>query len=300
MIGDIEVRDLTVRYGDTVAVDRISLDLPAFKIYGLLGRNGSGKTSLLHALASYRRPSGGTVRFGGVDPFENPAMMAQTVFIRDTPDVLSSDSVRDAVDFTARVRPGFDRAYARHLIETFELDPRRRVSALSRGQKSALGVVLGLAARAPLTILDEAYLGLDAAARTTFYRELLADYLERPRTIILSTHLIEEVAHLFERVVVIDHGRLLLYEETDEVQGRGVTVSGPAAAVDAFAAGRSVLASRALGGTREITLYGRLEPAETARARDAGLTLGPVGLQDLFVHLTSGPAAGSEVLEALR
>lgn len=300
MIGDIEVRDLTVRYGRTVAVDKISLDLPAGRIYGLLGRNGSGKTSLLHALASYRRPSGGTVRVGSVDPFENPALTGQTTFIRDTLDVLTADPVRAAVDFTARLRPGFDRAYARRLLEVFELDPRRRVSALSRGQRSALGVVLGLAGRSPLTILDEAYLGLDAAARTTFYRELLADYLERPRTIVLSTHLIEEVAHLFERVIIIDHGRLVLHEDADELQGRGVTVTGPAAAVDAFADGRAVLAEQRLGGTRQITLYGRLEPAEVRRAQDAELTLGPVGLQDLFVHLTSRPAAGLLRAEALR
>jgi ABC-2 type transport system ATP-binding protein len=300
VIGDIEIRDLTVRYGDTVAVDGISLDLPAYKIYGLLGRNGSGKTSLLHALASYRRPSGGTIRFGGVDPFENAALMHQTSFIRDTLDVLNSDTVRAVLNFTARVRRGFDQAYAQRLIEMFELSPRAHVTRLSRGQQSALGVVLGLAARSPLTILDEAYLGLDAAARATFYRELLADYLERPRTIVVSTHLIEEVAHLFERVIIIDHGRLLLYEETDELQGRGVTITGAAAAVDAFAEGRTVLASRSLGGTREITLYGRLEPAEVRQARDAGLTLGPVGLQDLFVHLTSGAAAERRELEAQR
>ncbi len=299
MIGDIELRDLTVRYGRTVAVDGISLDLPAGRIYGLLGRNGSGKTSLLHAVASYRRPSGGTVRIGGVDPFDNPALMGQTTFIRDTLDVLA-DSVSSAVDLTARLRPGFDRTYARHLLELFELDPRRRVSALSRGQRSALGVVIGLAGRSPLTILDEAYLGMDAAARTTFYRELLADYLERPRTIVLSTHLIEEVAHLFDRVVIIDHGKLLLYAETDQLQGRGVTVTGPADAVGAFAGGRTVLAEQQLGGTRQITLDGRLDPADVRRAQDAGLTLGPVGLQDLFVHLTSGPAAGPRPAEALR
>ena len=168
MIGDITVRDLTVRYGDTVAVDGISLDLVPGKIYGLLGRNGSGKTSLLHALASYRRPSAGTVRFDGADPFENPAMMRQTTFVRDALDVQTSDRVRAVLDFGARVRRGFDLPYALRLAEMFELNPRKTVSALSRGQRSALGAVLGLAGRSPLTILDEVYLGMDAAARTMF------------------------------------------------------------------------------------------------------------------------------------
>jgi ABC-2 type transport system ATP-binding protein len=282
----ISIRDLTVRYGDTVAVDHLTLDLPPGKIYGLLGRNGSGKTSLLSVLASYRKPSAGTVTVDGQDPFENPRAMRRTCFIRDTPDVADTERIPTVLEFAAELRPTFDLDYATKLADRFELDPRKRVAALSRGQRSALGVVLGLAARAPLTILDEVYLGMDAAARTTFYRELLADYLEHPRTVILSTHLIEEVADLFEQVVILDRGRLVLHEDAEALRGRGVTVTGPAAAVEAFVAGRTVLSEQTLGGVRAATLYGRLDEAETARAAAAGLTLGPVGIQDLFVHLT--------------
>ena len=292
----IEVRDLTVRYGSTVAVDDVTLDLPTGKIYGLLGRNGSGKTSLLSALASFRRPSAGTVRVDGADAFENPAIMRQTCFIRDTLDTNDSDRVRHLLRFAGWMRPTWDAEYAAKLLDLFEIDPAKRASALSRGQRSAVGVVLGLASRAPLTILDETYLGMDAVARTGFYRELLADYLAHPRTIILSTHLIEEVADLFERVIIVDHGRVLLHEETDELRGRGVTVTGPAAAVDTFVAGRVVLGEQSLGGVRAVTLDWRPEPADRARGEAAGLSFGPVGIQDLFIHLTS-PA---QRLEATR
>ena len=285
----IELRDVSVRYGSTVAVEGIDLDLPTGKIYGLLGRNGSGKTSLLSALASFRRPSTGTVRVDGQEAFENPAVMRQTCFIRDTLDTNDSDKVRALMSFAGWLRPSWDADYAAKLLDLFEINPRKRASSLSRGQKSAVGVVLGLASRAPLTILDETYLGMDAVARAAFYRELLEDYLAHPRTIILSTHLIEEVADLFERVIVIDRGRLLLHEETDELRGRGVTVTGPAAAVEQFAAGRTVLSEQSLGGVRATTLYGRLEPADVARGQAAGLTFGQVGIQDLFVHLTSVP-----------
>jgi ABC-2 type transport system ATP-binding protein len=282
----IAIRDLTVRYGGTMAIDHLDLDLPTGKIYGLLGRNGSGKTSLLSVLASYRRPSAGTITVDGVDPFENAELMGRTAFIRDSLDVQEQDRIRAVLDFAAGLRSTFDREYADKLTEMFELNPRKRVSGLSRGQRSALGVVLGLAARAPLTLLDETYLGMDAAARDTFYRELLADYTAHPRTVILSTHLIGEVADLFERVVIIDHGRLVLHEDADVLRGRGVTVTGPAAAVDAFVAGRTVLSVQSLGGVRAATLYGGLDDAETADAEGAGLTLGPVGIQDLFIHLT--------------
>ena len=289
MIADIRTHDLTVTYGDTVAIDRMSLDLPAGKIYGLLGRNGSGKTSLLSVLASFRRASAGTVTVDGAAPFENAELMRRTAFIRETLDVNTADRIRSVLNLADDVRPTFDREYAAKLLDIFELDQGKRVSALSRGQKSSLGAVLGLAARASLTILDEVYLGMDAAARAAFYRELLADYLAHPRTVILSTHLIEEVADLFEQVIIIDRGRLVLHEETDVLRGRGVTVTGPAATVDSFVAGRTVLSEQSLGGVRATTVYGRLDPADTERASSNGLTLGPVGIQDLFVHLTNTP-----------
>lgn len=292
----IELRGLTVRYDDTVAVDDVSLDLPSGVIYGLLGRNGSGKTSLLSALASYRKPSAGSVRVDGAEAFENPAVMHATTFIRDTLDVNVQDRIRRVLRLAAWLRPGWDGDYAAKLLDLFQLDPGKRVSALSRGQKSALGVVLGLAARAPLTILDEVYLGMDAVARTAFYRELLADYLAHPRTIVLSTHLIEEVADLFERVIIIDRGRVLLHEEADALRGRGVTVTGPAATVDEFVAGKTVLGEHSLGGVRAATVYGSVPRAEVARGEAAGLTFGPVGLQELFVHLTSS----SQHLEVAR
>ncbi|MCU7723644.1 ABC transporter ATP-binding protein [Actinoplanes sp. KI2] len=282
----IELRDVSVRYGSTVAVDGIDLDLPTGKIYGLLGRNGSGKTSLLSVLASFRRPSSGTVRVDGRDAFENPAVMRQTCFIRDTLDTNDSDKVRSLMCFASWMRPNWDADYAAKLLDLFEINPRKRASSLSRGQKSAVGVVLGLASRAPLTILDETYLGMDAVARAAFYRELLEDYLAHPRTVILSTHLIEEVADLFERVIIIDRGRLLLHQETDELRGRGVTVTGPAAAVDEFVTGRTVFGEQSLGGVRAVTLDWRPSFADRQRGESAGLTFGPVGIQDLFIHLT--------------
>ncbi|XVV11599.1 ATP-binding cassette domain-containing protein [Actinoplanes sp. CA-131856] len=289
----IEIRDLTVRYGGTVAVDSVDLDLEGDKIYGLLGRNGSGKTSLLSAIASYRKPYSGFVRVDGEDAFENPRVAHRTCFIRDTLDLSDSDRLRTALDLAARLRPTWDVAYASHLIEVFGLNPRKRVSALSRGQRSAFGVVLGLAARTPLTILDESYLGMDAVARTLFYRELLDDYLRHPRTIILSTHLIEEVADLFERVIIMDRGRVIVHDETDALRGRGVTVTGPAEAVTAFTAGHTVLGEQSLGGVRAVTLDGRFGAGDIERGEAAGLSFGPIGIQDLFVHLTSQPLEAS-------
>ena len=124
----------------------------------------------------------------------------------------------------------------------------QRVKKLSRGQLSAVGVVLGLASRAPLTIFDEPYLGLDAVARQLFYDRLLADYAEHPRTVVLSTHLIDEVSDLLDHVVVLDRGRVVVDEDTDVLRGSLVVVSGPSRAVDDFAAGHDVVHRENLGG----------------------------------------------------
>lgn len=283
----VEVRDLTIRYGETVAVDGLSVKLDGGKIYGLLGRNGSGKTSVLSAVAAFRKATSGTVLVDGAEPFENAAVTRQVCFVRDRVDAQDTDRVSTAFQMARALRPNWDEEYARSLMERFDVPLKKRIGALSRGAKSAVSVTIGLAARAPVTIFDEAYLGMDAPSRYAFYDELLSDYIAHPRTIIISTHLIEEVASLFEQVVIIDKGRLVAHDETEALRARGVSVTGPADAVAEFTAGRTVLGEQRLGGTSSTTIYGQLSDEERARAAAAGLELGPVGLQDLFVHLTA-------------
>lgn len=290
---DIQVRDLTLRYGRTTALDRLSLTLDGGKIYGLIGRNGSGKTSLLSVLAAFRRAAGGEVRIGGADPYENEQITRQVCLIRESGDVLDH-RVHRVLDFARRLRPAWDEAYAQRLVDRFRLPLRKRPQQLSRGQRSALGCIRGLASRAPLTMFDEAYLGMDAPSRYAFYEELITDYAAHPRTIILSTHLIEEFGSLFEEVVMIDRGRLVLHEQTDALRTRGAAVTGPTDQVDTFVAGTTgttVLGERRLGGTKAVTVYGPLGEELRDRAKLAGLQLEPVPLQDLFVHLTAGDGA---------
>jgi ABC-2 type transport system ATP-binding protein len=286
----IELRDLTLRYGSTSALDRMSLLLDGPAIHGLLGRNGSGKTSLLSLVAAFRRPTAGEVLLDGQPVFENPEATRRICFIRGTGDTVEhdwpGDKVKHALGLAAELRDGWDAEYAARLVDRFALPTSRRVPELSRGQRSALGVILGLASRAPVTIFDESYLGLDAPSRYAFYDELLAEHMERPRTFVISTHLIEEVAPLFEQVTIIDAGRLVLQAPADDLRERGAAITGPAEAVSAFTRDLDVLATKQLGPTRSDTVYGEVDDAVRREAIDAGLELGPVPLQDLFVHLT--------------
>lgn len=282
----VEIDDLRLTFGDVHALDGVSLSLEPDKIYGLLGRNGSGKTSLMSVIAAFWRATSGGVLVDGREPYENADVMERVCLIRESGDV-TANTVKGALSFAARMRPDWDAEYAEHLVDRFKLPRKRFISRLSRGTKSALGCVLGLASRAPLTMFDESYLGMDAPARYVFVEELLRDYVEHPRTIIVSTHLIEEFERLFEEVLIIDRGRLLVHDTVDGLRERGVSISGPAELVDRFALGLEILGEQRLGGTKQVTVYAHRGDDLARKAKAAGLELGSLPLQDLFVHLTT-------------
>ena len=287
----VEVQGLTVRYGDVTAVDDMSFSLSGNKVYGLLGRNGSGKTSLMSALAGYREPIG-SVLLDGAPVFENAAAMRQVCLVRHTADAADKgDKVSHVLEYGAAWRDTWDNDYALKLTDLFGISLKSKVGALSLGQRSALGVVVGLASRSPLTMLDESHLGMDTPTRYAFYDALLNDFMAHPRTIIISTHLIEELSSLLEEVVIIDRGRLVLQEEVDVLRARGTEVTGNASDVDEFTLGLTVLGEKSLGRTKSAMVYGALDDSRLVRARQLGLELGPIALQDLFVHLTE-PVGG--------
>jgi ABC-2 type transport system ATP-binding protein len=277
---------LTKRYGSFTAVDAVDFRLEENRIYGLLGRNGAGKTTIMQLLTGQLFPDGGELEVFGRTPAEHADVLRRICFIAESqryPDSFHASHV-----FTAA--PWFfehwDAEFAARLIDDFRLPTRRPIKKLSRGQLSAVGVIVGLASRAPLTFFDEPYLGLDAVARQIFYDRLLEDYAEHPRTIVLSTHLIDEVANLLEHVIVIDQGRILLDRDADEVRGSATTVAGATASVDAFVADRPVIGREGLGGLASVTVDGRLDQADRIHAAELGLELAPVSLQQLIVHMT--------------
>ena len=162
------------------------------------------------------------------------------MFVKES-QVYPDIKVKRVLEAASWFYPNWDAELAGTLMEDFALPANRPVKKLSRGMHSSVGIVIGLAARAEITLFDEPYLGLDAVARQIFYDRLLADYAEHPRTVLLSTHLIDEVANLLEHVIVIDRGRIVIDAPADDLRGRAVTVSGRAADVDEFVTHRKVL-----------------------------------------------------------
>ena len=285
--------EVSRRFGAHLALDGVSVSFAEHRIHGLLGRNGAGKTTLMQILTAQQFPTAGRATVFGEDPYENADVLARTCSVREAMRYPDAYRVRDALRAAAAVHPRWDGALADELVDAFALPLKQRCKSLSRGQLSAVGAVIGLASRAELTFFDEPSLGLDAVARRTFHDRLLADFAEHPRTVVLSTHLIDEVAGLVDRVVVLDRGRVLIDADTDALRGSAVTVTGPAAAVERFAAAAHAveLHRERLGGVLRLTLT----DVPASASAPEGLALEPLSLQDLVVHTTqhSGRAAAA-------
>jgi ABC-2 type transport system ATP-binding protein len=289
----ISVAGLARRYRGQVALDDVTFDLEPGSITGMLGRNGAGKTTLLRVIAGHEFASAGTVTVLGACPVENDEVLRQMIFVREDqsyPDL----RVRQAVQAASWFYPNWSHELAGALLEEFNLPLNRKVRKLSRGMRSAVGIVIGLAARAEVTLFDEPYAGLDPVARELFYDRLLADYAEHPRTVLLSTHLIDEAAGLFERVMVLDRGRIALNMAADDLRGAATSVSGPAIAVAEFAAGRSVWDRRRIASQASAVVAGALDETDRARAAALHLRLEPLTLQQLVVRAAGTPVASPQ------
>ena len=286
----ISVSGLSRRYREQLALDEVSFSIDGPSINGLLGRNGAGKTTLLRIVAAQEFPTSGEVRLLGSSPFDGAGALQHLVLIRED-QVYPDFKVRHALQAASWFYPNWSSELAEALLDDFALPRNRAVSKLSHGMRSALGAVIGLAARAEITMFDEPYSGLDVVARRLFYDRLLADYAEHPRTVLLSTHLVDEVADLLERVLVVDHGRLVLDGPADELRGSATTVSGPTEAVEAFVAGRRTRGLQRLASRESVVLVEMLDEQARAQARELRLDLRPLSLQQLLVHVADGVPA---------
>lgn len=273
---------LTKRFGGEEAVSSVSLALEPGRVYGLLGRNGAGKSTLMRLLTGQEFATSGTIRVFGETPVENAGVLDRVCFIKETQSYPDAFRARHVLANAPHFFRHWDQAYADRLVDLFEVPMNRHMKKLSRGQRSAVGAIVGLASRAELTLFDEPYAGLDAVARRAFYDALLEDIAEHPRTVLFSTHLIDEAADLLEHVIAISHGRIVLDADADELRGAAATVAGPAAAVEDFVSRRESTGVRRLGGLATSTVTS-LDTDGRAAARAAGLDLTEVSLQDLVI-----------------
>lgn len=268
----------------------VSLTLEAGQIYGLLGRNGVGKSTLLRIINNRTRIKQGTVTLAGESVFENERAQNRIYLMSDAKLFSVDMRVRQVFKLVGRLYGGFDQALAARLSTAFGLDGDARLRQLSTGYQTIANLIVALCVPCDYILLDEPVLGLDANHRELFYQELMATYADRPRTFVIATHLIEEVAGLLNRVFVLEKGEITLDAEVEDLTQRGRVVSGPAGLVADYLQGVPVLRQTRLGGL--LTAYTLAAPIE--RPLPAGVSLDGLNLQQLFIEVTRGKEPGDD------
>lgn len=278
----IEIKNITKKYKDVKALDDVSVSFESGKIYGLLGRNGAGKSTLINIIANRIFPDEGEILIDGMKAKENMGVH-EKIFCMSEADLYDRDlKVKEHFKWTARFYDSFDLNKALELAGKFNLDTNKRFKALSKGYQSIFKLIIALTLNVSYVIFDEPVLGLDANHRELFYGLLLQEFERGGQTLILATHLIEEVANIIEEVVLIDKGRILLQENVETLLATGYSVSGLAQEVDSYCQGRNVIGSEQLGGLKISYILGE----KTALPKGSNLQISAMNLQKLFVKLT--------------
>jgi ABC-2 type transport system ATP-binding protein len=278
----ISARGLTKSYGRTVAVDHIDLDIPPGRIVGLIGPNGAGKTTALKAILGLATFEGSLSVLGKNPSRERASLMEDVCFIADVAVLPRWIRVWQLIDLTEQIHPRFSREKCMRYLEATKITQEHRVKQLSKGMVAQLHLALVMAIDANLLVLDEPTLGLDILYRKQFYTNLLNDYFDEERTILITTHQVEEVEHILTDLVFIQDGKIALQATMEEVEQRYTELMVSPDRADA---------ARQLGPLYERELFGRhiflYESADKARLAELGELHTP-SVADLFVATMQG------------
>ncbi|HMD56807.1 MAG TPA: ABC transporter ATP-binding protein [Solirubrobacteraceae bacterium] len=291
-VGAISAEKLTKRYGSTLALDGLDLAVAPGEVYGYLGPNGAGKTTTIRILLGLHRASAGRARLSGCDAWEMPvAAHRRVAYVAGEPSLWPSLTGAETFEFLASIRGGCDRAYLQMLIERFQLDPDKKIRALSKGNRQKVQLIAALATRAELLILDEPTSGLDPLMEVAF-RDSVHEAKERGQTVFLSSHILSEVEVLCDRVGILRGGRLVdegtlsqlrhLSSQTVEVTFQGPAPSlGTIPGVHVVSAGESTLRMEVSGPIGPLLAELAKYPVLTLSSREPSL-------EEIFLHHYDG------------
>ena len=285
--GILKAQGLCKSYKNKQVLHNLDLTIQPGTIYGLIGRNGAGKTTLLGILTAQNTKDSGQVTYDGQDVWENQRALNDICFSRELQSTMfygrNNLKIKHYMKSAAIYYPNWDETYAQRLLEEFKLDPKKKIYQLSKGQLSMVTITIALASGSPITILDEPAAGLDVVMRERFYQLLLEDFSKTARTFIVSTHIIEEAASVFERVIILDEGRILENAPTEELVDQFRYISGREDEVDRVCAGLEVLSVHQIGRHKTAAVRGSGVKLEEARRADVDIA--PMNLQNVFVAL---------------
>jgi ABC-2 type transport system ATP-binding protein len=217
----LQIRNLSRRFGDNEALSEVCLSIPRGVVFGLVGTNGAGKTTLIRHVMGLLRPQRGSVSVFGLDPVSNPtAVLSRVGYLSELNELPEWMQVEELIRFTRSFYPTWDDHYARSLQQMFELDPSQQVQQLSKGQRARVGLLLALAFRPELLVLDEPSSGLDPLVRRDILLAVIETVVQDGRTVLFSSHLLDEVERVADRVAIIEGGRIIQNELLDHLKSR--------------------------------------------------------------------------------
>lgn len=283
----IAIKGVTKNYGSTKALDAINLSIEPGKIYGLLGRNGAGKTTLLDLITNRIFPSEGEITIGGESVIENDKVLNNIFYMTEKNLYHEGFKVKVAFKWAREFYTTFDMDYANALADKFGLNANKKNKQLSMGYISIFKAILTLASNAKILLFDEPVLGLDAYHREMLYKELIENYSQKPKTIIISTHLIEELADLLEEVIIIKNGKIVRQQSVESLLSAAYTVSGQKHKVNHYLENREFTGEETMGEFKLVTVLEDIKNKNRELANNLDLKFGNVELQKLFINLTN-------------
>ncbi|MGM0876248.1 MAG: ABC transporter ATP-binding protein [Bacillota bacterium] len=280
-------------YGQKKALNQLSFTIEENKITGLIGRNGAGKTTLLKVIAGFIHESSGEVQVFSEKPFNNLKVSSNRIYIDDHMDFINSLTLKDILQSASTFYTKWDKELANRLFDYFSFHPEQRHNNLSKGMKSTFNMIIGLSARCPLTIFDEPTTGMDSSVRKDFYRALLKDYLDHPRTIILSSHLLNEIEDLLEDVLLIKDGKKRLHMSVADLKEYAIGLNGQEDTVKQIVRNREILHEKRIGlDSVYVVVKNNLTDLEREHASFRGVDIKSVASDDLCTYLTSKTNGG--------
>ena len=287
----VKVKNVSKSYGEKKVLDDISIEFEENKIYGLLGRNGAGKTTLLNLITDRISLDVGKITIDDEDVYENDMALEKVYYMTEKNLYPDDYKIKDVFKWTKVFYQNFDNEYALQLSRKFDIDINKKIKNLSTGYNTVCKIITTLASGAEILIFDEPVLGLDANHREIFYKELMKNYIEHPKTIILSTHIIEEVSNLLEKVIIIKNSKIITSDNCDELLEKSYTVSGLSQNVDKFIKSKKAVNSEEIAAFKEVTILGKLNSEDKILADQLELKFSKVQLQKLFIYLTEKEGA---------
>ncbi|TYS70446.1 ABC transporter ATP-binding protein [Sutcliffiella horikoshii] len=295
----VECEGLVKDYGRSRALNDLSFHISENKITGLIGRNGAGKTTLLNIMAGFQKQTSGEVRVFNEQPYNSLFASANSILVDDQMSFPIALNLGEVLNAAASFYPKWDAELASKLFEYFSFRLDYRHSELSKGMKSTFNIIVGLASRCSLTMFDEPTTGMDASVRKDFYRALLKDYITNPRTIIISSHHLEEIEDLLEDILLLKNGEKLLHIPISEVKEYAIAVQGKTSVLNDWLEDKRVLYRKTISS--ELS-YAVIENNYTEKikqdARKLEFELSSVSSNDICIYLTSKERGGiDEVFE---